>query len=65
MLNPDEDEEFVDAQNLKGKVDHSTAGAQLVWEELSKRDRKGRAVGQSSGSLYCFTPFRAHRLLVL
>jgi CRISPR-associated endonuclease/helicase Cas3 len=33
LINQDEDE-FVNARGLKGKVDHSTAGAQLVWEEL-------------------------------
>ncbi len=35
LLNFDEDEEFVDAKGLKGKIDHSSAGAQLVWKELS------------------------------
>ena len=45
MISPDEDD-FVDAQGLRGKVDHSTAGAQFVWEELSKRGRKEQVVGQ-------------------
>src|SRR5713226_5936561 len=45
LINPDEDD-FVDARGLKGKVDHSTAGAQLVWEELSKQGEMGRIVGQ-------------------
>ena len=45
LINPDEDD-YVDARGLKGKVDHSTAGAQLVWEELSKREGIGRIVGQ-------------------
>ena len=45
MINQDEDD-FVDAQGLRGKVDHSTAGAQFVWEELSKRDQTGQVVGQ-------------------
>ena len=45
LINQDEDE-FVDAQGLKGKVDHSTAGAQLVWEELCKHGQMGRIVGQ-------------------
>ncbi|CAD6532328.1 hypothetical protein LMG28727_02922 [Paraburkholderia kirstenboschensis] len=31
-LNPDEDETWVDAGRLKGKIDHSTAGAQFVWQ---------------------------------
>ena len=45
LINQDEDE-FVDARGLKGKVDHSTAGAQLVWEELSKQGQIGQVVGQ-------------------
>ncbi|MGF6965942.1 CRISPR-associated endonuclease Cas3-HD [Paraburkholderia sp. WC7.3g] len=31
-LNSDEDETWVDAGRLKGKIDHSTAGAQFVWQ---------------------------------
>lgn len=46
LLNQDEDEEFVDARGLKGKVDHSTAGAQMVWKELSKQGQWGQIVGQ-------------------
>ncbi len=46
LLNPDEDEEFVEAKELKGKVDHSTAGAQLVWEALSKQGQIGQVAGQ-------------------
>ena len=45
LINPDEDD-YVDARGLKGKVDHSTAGAQLVWEELSNQGNMGRIVGQ-------------------
>ncbi len=45
LINPDEDD-FVDARGLKGKVDHSSAGAQLVWEELSKQGQMGQIVGQ-------------------
>ena len=45
MIDCDRDD-FVDAQALKGKVDHSTAGAQLVWRELSKQGAMGRIVGQ-------------------
>lgn len=45
LINQDEDE-FVEVQGLKGKVDHSTAGAQLVWEELSKQGQIGQVVGQ-------------------
>jgi len=46
LLNPDEDEDFVDAKGLKGKVDHSTAGAQLAWSELSRRGQLGQITGQ-------------------
>jgi CRISPR-associated endonuclease/helicase Cas3 len=45
LINEDEDE-YVDAHGLKGKVDHSTAGAQLIWDELSKHGDMGRIVGQ-------------------
>lgn len=46
-LNPDLDEEWVDAGKLKGKVDHSTAGAQLVWEALGEQHgRLATIVGQ-------------------
>jgi len=30
LINQDEDE-YVDSQGLKGKIDHSTAGAQFIW----------------------------------
>ncbi len=45
LINQDEDN-FVDARGLKGKVDHSTAGAQIIWEELSKQGQMGKIVGQ-------------------
>ncbi|MHB2026307.1 MAG: CRISPR-associated helicase Cas3' [Elusimicrobiota bacterium] len=48
LINSDEDD-YVDARGLKGKVDHSTAGAQLVWKELSKQGDMGRIVGQILG----------------
>ncbi|MBE0508181.1 MAG: CRISPR-associated helicase Cas3' [Marinospirillum sp.] len=34
-INPDEDD-YVDAKGMKGKVDHSTAGAHLVWKRLKR-----------------------------
>ncbi len=46
LLNPDEDEEFVDAEGIKGKVDHSSAGAQFVWRELAQQGQLGQVVGQ-------------------
>lgn len=46
QLNQDEDEEFVDASGLKGKIDHSTSGAQFIWEQLSNKGMLERATGQ-------------------
>jgi len=45
LIDQDEDD-YVDAKSKKGKVDHSTAGAQLVWRELSTRGKMGPIVGQ-------------------
>ncbi|MBK6593887.1 MAG: CRISPR-associated endonuclease Cas3'' [Burkholderiales bacterium] len=33
LINPDEDD-YVDAQERRGKIDHSSAGAQYVWHKL-------------------------------
>jgi len=46
ILNQDEDEDFVDADRLRGKIDHSTAGAQMVWRELEKHGPVGPIIGQ-------------------
>jgi len=35
LFNP-EDEEYVDAAGLKGKIDHSTAGAQKLWQGFKR-----------------------------
>lgn len=45
LIDQDEDD-YVDAKSKKGKVDHSTAGAQLIWQELSTRGEMGSIVGQ-------------------
>jgi CRISPR-associated endonuclease/helicase Cas3 len=63
MLDPDE--EPIDSKKLKGKIDHSTAGAQLVWDALKERDGLSRLVAQvvslcvashHSGLLDCLSP---------
>ena len=36
LINPDEDD-YVDAAGLKGKIDHSTAGAQLLYQTLADK----------------------------
>ncbi|MFA7239343.1 MAG: CRISPR-associated helicase Cas3' [Sulfuricellaceae bacterium] len=45
LIDQDEDD-FVDAKGKKGKVDHSTAGAQFIWQTLSTRGKMGPIVGQ-------------------
>ncbi len=37
-----DDEAYVDASLLKGKIDHSTAGAQLVYQRLVANDKRGK-----------------------
>ncbi|MDK9702046.1 MAG: CRISPR-associated helicase Cas3' [Sulfuritalea sp.] len=65
ILNQDEDEEYVDADHLRGRIDHSTAGAQLLWNWLSSQGSLGGLVGQAlalcvashhSGLIDCLTP---------
>jgi CRISPR-associated endonuclease/helicase Cas3 len=64
LINPDEDD-YVDAVGLKGKVDHSTAGAQLVYRELSHNGNEAKFVAQvlalciashHSGLIDCVSP---------
>ncbi|MDP4030432.1 MAG: CRISPR-associated endonuclease Cas3'' [Gallionella sp.] len=45
LINEDEDD-YVDAHGLRGTIDHSTAGAQLIWEKLAKHGDIGKIVGQ-------------------
>lgn len=45
-LNQDEDEDWVDAASLKGKVDHSTAGAQMAWQALGKGGQQTAMLAQ-------------------
>ena len=64
MINPDEDD-YVDALGMKGKIDHSTAGAQHIFRHLIGRGNTGRLVGQflslcvashHSGLIDCLDP---------
>lgn len=45
-LTDQDEDDYVDAKSQKGKVDHSTAGAQFIWKELSTRGKMGPIVGQ-------------------
>jgi CRISPR-associated endonuclease/helicase Cas3 len=46
LLNQDEDEEFVDAAGLKGKIDHSTSGAQFIWQHLAGKGVLAQVAGE-------------------
>lgn len=51
VINPDEDE-VVDFKGLKGKIDHSSAGAQWIYQTLSKIDNpKRQGVGELCGQI--------------
>jgi len=63
-INPDEDE-YVEFKSLKGKIDHSSAGAQWVWEVCQKWGPQGQLMGQilalciashHSGLIDCLKP---------
>ncbi len=45
LINPDEDD-YVDATGLRGKVDHSTAGAQIIYRELAKNGKEALFAAQ-------------------
>jgi len=64
IISPDEDE-YVDVKAQRGKIDHSTAGAQLVYRRLIKRGLEGKILAQflalalashHSGLIDCLTP---------
>ncbi len=44
-IDPDADE-YIDAKAMKGKIDHSSAGAQLIWQKLSGRGQVENIVAQ-------------------
>jgi CRISPR-associated endonuclease/helicase Cas3 len=46
MLNPDVDDEYVDFAGLKGKIDHSTAGAQWIWNRFHHYGAQGQLAGR-------------------
>ncbi len=45
LINPDEDD-YVDAQERRGKIDHSSAGAQYVWHKLFQGNGIGPLMAQ-------------------
>lgn len=64
LINPDADD-YVDASQQKGKIDHSSAGAQIIYRSLSERGPEGIIAAQilslcvashHSGLIDCLTP---------
>ena len=65
MLDPDIDDEYVDATSLRGRIDHSTAGAQWIWGNFRRYGPQGELMGQilalclashHSGLIDCLKP---------
>lgn len=46
LLEQDKDDEYIDPAGKKGRIDHSTAGAQTIWQEVSKHGKLAQIVGQ-------------------
>lgn len=46
LINPDIDDTDAGTPNLKGKIDHSTAGAQWIWQRFNRFGPQGKLVGQ-------------------
>lgn len=63
LIDPDEDD-YVDAEEQKGKIDHSSAGAQIIYNALSKKNKGNLAAeilslviaSHHSGLIDCLTP---------
>lgn len=64
LIDQDADD-YVDAVRLRGRIDHSTAGAQFIWQHLAAEGPLGQLVGQMlalciashhSGLIDCLTP---------
>ncbi len=45
-LEQDKDEDFIDPRQMKGKIDHSTAGAQTIFREFEQRGQIDRIAGE-------------------
>ncbi len=45
LVNPDTDD-FVDAAGLRGRIDHSSAGAQYIWNALKSQGKQEKMVAQ-------------------
>jgi len=46
ILDPDVDGDYVDFKGLRGSIDHSTAGAQWIWQFCRNYGDSGKLIGQ-------------------
>jgi CRISPR-associated endonuclease/helicase Cas3 len=46
LLDQDHDEGYIDPEKAKGKIDHSTAGAQTIWRALSGPELSQKVAGE-------------------
>lgn len=51
MSNPDIDENYEEQINLKGKIDHSSAGAQWIWAQFKKYRLGNFPIGKYTGQI--------------
>lgn len=68
LIEPDSDD-FVDSGGLRGRIDHSTSGAQVIWQELSRLGCLEQIIGQvlalcvashHSGMIDCISSTPSH-----
>ncbi len=52
-LEQDKDDDFIDPQRMKGKIDHSTAGAQAIFHEFKQRGQIDRIAGEILAVCIC------------
>ncbi|HEY6763743.1 MAG TPA: CRISPR-associated helicase Cas3', partial [Candidatus Sulfotelmatobacter sp.] len=52
-LEQDKDDDFIDPERMKGKIDHSTAGAQAIFREFKKRGQIDRIAGEILAVCIC------------
>lgn len=72
MINPDEDD-YIDPISKKGRIDHSSAGAQYIFKQFSAKTREGTVAGQiislclashHSGLIDCISPAGENKFLI-
>ncbi|WP_305909525.1 CRISPR-associated helicase Cas3' [Methylomarinum sp. Ch1-1] len=62
MLDPDHDDGYIDAKAAKGKIDHSSAGAQWIWQALKKYGAAGQ--GKCCGQILALCVASHHSGLI-